>query len=76
MDVRIGLINTVREVELDLDDDTDTDAVKASIGAAVAEGNGLVWLEDRKGRQVGFVAEKIAYIDLGPVSGKGRIGFG
>jgi hypothetical protein len=76
VDVRIGLSNTAREVELELADDSDPEAVKASIGAAVAEGSGLVWLQDRKGRQVGFVAEKIAYVDLGPASDKGRIGFG
>jgi hypothetical protein len=76
VDVRIGLSNTVREVELELGDDADPESVKASISAAVSEGSGLVWLEDRKGRQVGLVAEKIAYVDLGPASDKGRIGFG
>jgi hypothetical protein len=76
VEVRIGLSNTVREVELELADDVDGDAVKASIDAAVASGSGLVWLEDRKGRRVGLVAEKIAYVDLGPASDKGRIGFG
>jgi hypothetical protein len=76
VDVRIGLSNTVREVELEMADDTDAEAVKASIAAAVADGTALVWLEDRKGRQIGLVAEKIAYVDLGPASDKGRIGFG
>ncbi len=36
----------------------------------------MIWLEDRKGRQVGLVAEKVAYIDLGTPSDKGRVGFG
>ena len=76
MDVRIGLSNTPREVELELADDADAEAVKASIAKALTEGNVLVWLQDRKGRQVGLVAEKIAYVDLGPAKDKGRIGFG
>jgi hypothetical protein len=76
VDVRIGLTNTPREVELELADDTDADALKASIGSAISEGSGLVWLVDRKGRNVGIAAEKIAYIDLGIGSDKGRIGFG
>ena len=76
VEVRIGLSNTVREVELELADDVDSEGVKASIDSAVASGSGIVWLEDRKGRRVGLVAEKIAYVDLGPASDKGRIGFG
>jgi len=76
VDVRIGLINTPREVELELADDTDADAIKASIASAIENGSGLVWLIDRKGRNVGIAAEKIAYIDLGVGADKGRIGFG
>jgi hypothetical protein len=75
VDVRIGLSNTPREVALELDDDTDTAKLKAKIEAAVTKG-GMVGLEDRKGRQVGLVAEKVSYIDLGTKSDKGRIGFG
>jgi hypothetical protein len=36
----------------------------------------MLWLLDRKGRQVGVQIEKLAYIDIGGLGEKGRIGFG
>jgi hypothetical protein len=76
VDVRIGLSNTVREVELELPDDADVEALKAQVAEGLGNGSTLVWLTDRKGRQVGLVVEKIAYVDLGTPADKGRIGFG
>ena len=76
MDIRIGVTNTIREVELELADDTDVDALKRSIEGAVTNGDGMLWLTDRKGRQIGVQAEKLAYIDIGAGTDKGRIGFG
>ena len=76
MDIRIGVINTIREVELEIADDTDVDSLKQSVESAVTNGGGVLWLTDRKGRQVGVHAEKIAYIDIGAGADKGHIGFG
>ena len=76
MDVRIGLSNTVREVELELPDDADVEALKTQVAEGLGNGSTMVWLTDRKGRQVGLVVEKIAYVDLGTQADKGRIGFG
>jgi hypothetical protein len=36
----------------------------------------VLWLTDRKGRQVGVAVDKLAWIELGTGSDKGRIGFG
>jgi hypothetical protein len=76
VDVRIGVIQTARELEVELADDAEPDAVKEAVDAAIAAGAGMLWLLDRKGRQVGVQIEKLAYIDIGPVGEKGRIGFG
>jgi hypothetical protein len=76
VDVRIGVIQTPREIEVELADDTDPDALKKAIEDAVAGGQGLLWLIDKKGRQVGVQVEKLAYIDIGSSGDKGRIGFG
>jgi len=35
----------------------------------------VLWLTDRKGRNVGVPAEKIAYVDLGAEASDRRIGF-
>jgi hypothetical protein len=76
VDVRIGVIQTSRELEVELADDADPDDVKKAVDSAVAAGAGMLWLLDRKGRQLGVQIEKLAYIDIGPVGEKGRIGFG
>ena len=36
----------------------------------------VLWLTDRRGRDVGVPSAKLAYIEVGPVDGDRRIGFG
>lgn len=75
MDVRIGISHTAKELELELADDVDADALKADVAKALTDGTPL-WLTDRKGRQVGVPAEKIAFLDIGKPDDGRRIGFG
>ncbi|MEZ5140127.1 MAG: DUF3107 domain-containing protein [Acidimicrobiales bacterium] len=75
MDVRIGVSQTAKELDIELADGADVDALKADIDAALADGSTL-WITDRKGRQVGVPAEKIAYLELGSPDEARRIGFG
>jgi hypothetical protein len=74
--VRIGVTNIPREIEIELPDDADANAVKASVEQLLASGTGMLWLTDRKGHQIGVVVEKLAYIDLGSDADHTRIGFG
>ncbi|HEX2575318.1 MAG TPA: DUF3107 domain-containing protein [Aquihabitans sp.] len=75
MDVRIGVSQTAKELDVELPDGADTDAIKADLDKALVDG-GTFWITDKKGRQVGVPAEKIAYFEIGaPDSGR-RIGFG
>jgi hypothetical protein len=76
VDVRIGVTFSPREIELELADDTDADALRARVESALSAGQGVLWLTDRKGRQVGVAVDKLAWIELGTGSDKGRIGFG
>ena len=73
MDIRIGIVNAPREVTVELDDGSTIDDIKSQIDAAVGS-SGLVWLTDKKGRQTGFPAEKIAYVEIGDSEDQ-RIGF-
>jgi hypothetical protein len=75
VDVRIGLIQNGKELELQLDDDVDTAALRAQVDTALKDGSTL-WLTDRKGRQVGVSAEKLAYVEIGSPDDGRRIGFG
>ena len=75
MDVRIGLIQNPKELEIQLDDDADAEALREQVRSAMQAG-GTLWLTDRKGRQVGVPAEKLAYVEIGSPDDGRRIGFG
>ncbi len=76
MDVRIGVTQAPREISLELADDTDRDALKARIDTALANEDNVLWLTDRRGRDVAVPAKKVAYIEIGTPDGDRRIGFG
>ena len=59
MDVRIGVKNTPKELEVLLADDTDGDAVREHVDKALTDG-GTLWLTDRRGRQYGVPVDKVA----------------
>lgn len=76
MDVRIGVLHTMKEIEVDLPSDADRDAVKAKIDEALSTETGTLWLTDRHGMDVVVPAAKIAYIELGSADHERRVGFG
>jgi hypothetical protein len=75
VDVRIGLTQTPKELEVQLADDADAGALRTEVDAAIAAGSTL-WLTDRKGRQVGVPSAKLAYVEIGSPDDGRRIGFG
>ena len=75
VDVRIGIIQSMKELEIELDDAADRASLEAEFGAALAADQ-IVWLTDRKGRRVGVPAARVAYIEIGPSSAERRVGFG
>lgn len=75
MDVRIGVRNSPKELEVILEDSTDTDEVRKHVDAAVADG-GILWMTDRKGRQYGIPVDKLSYVEIGTSDSSRRIGFG
>jgi hypothetical protein len=76
VDVRIGVTQAPRELSLELADDTDRDALRAQIDAAITKGDQVLWLTDRRGRQIAVPIDKLAYVEVGPPDGDRRIGFG
>jgi hypothetical protein len=74
VDVRIGVKNSPKELEVILADDTDGEAVRAHIDSAFSDG-GTLWLTDRRGRQYGVPVDKVAYIEIGATDEGRRIGF-
>jgi hypothetical protein len=75
VDVRIGIVQSMKEIELEMGDDTDRGELETQVATALA-GDTILWLTDRKGRRVGVPASKIAYLEIGPASAERRVGFG
>jgi hypothetical protein len=75
VDVRIGVTYTAKEIDVELGDGADAAEVKADIDKALASEVGVLWLTDKKGRQVGVPVAKLAYIELGAPGDERRIGF-
>jgi hypothetical protein len=75
VDVRIGVTYSVKELEVQLPDDADGAEVRSRVEAAVASDEGVLWLTDRKGREVGVPADKIAYVEIGAVDEGRTFGF-
>ena len=73
MEVRIGVTQTPKEIEVELSDGNRDQVVK-DIEAALADDAGVLWLTDRRGRTVGVPAAKIAYIEIAPTEDR-RVGF-
>ena len=76
MDVRIGIVQSMKELDIELPDDADRDKVLADIESALSEEGTILWLTDRKGRQVGVPAGKIAYVEVDAPATDRRVGFG
>jgi hypothetical protein len=76
VDVRIGIVQSMKELDIELPDDADRDKVLADVEEALGEEGRILWLTDRKGRQVGVPAGKIAYVELDPPTSDRRVGFG
>ena len=76
MDVRIGLVDSVRDLEVELPEDTDVDALKAQVADLITRVDGTLWLTDRKGNQFAVAGPKVTFVAIGTSTEKGRIGFG
>jgi hypothetical protein len=75
VDLRIGVIHTVKEIEIELAGDADRDKVREEIEAALSGESRTLWLTDRNGRDHAVPADKIAWVELGRAEAERRIGF-
>ena len=75
VDVRIGVTQAPREISVEVDD-RERDDVKAKVEAALAGATDVLWLTDKRGRDIGVPSAKIAYVEVGTADGDRRIGFG
>jgi len=76
VDVRIGVTQTPKEIEVELPEGTQADSIADHIDKALSSESGVLWLTDRRGRRVGIPAGKVAYVELDTTSDDRRVGFG
>lgn len=72
MDVNIGVQHIARDISIETEESAE--AITAKVNEAI-NSDGLLSLTDTKGRVVLVPGSKIAYVDLGPATGR-RVGFG
>lgn len=75
MEVRIVVSNVGREVVIEQTDDQ-LDATRKQVETALSGAVDVLWLTDKRGRQVGVSASKIAYVEIGSTDKDRKMGFG
>jgi hypothetical protein len=75
VDIRIGIVQSMKEIEIELPEDVEAKAVTKDVEKAL-EADGVLWLTDRKGRRVGVPAARIAYVEIGAANSDRKVGFG
>lgn len=73
MEVRIGVIDTTRELAIDASDSADE--IRKALEAALSGDSSVFELRDDQGRTVLVPVDKLAYVELSGLSGR-RVGFG
>jgi Protein of unknown function (DUF3107) len=76
VDIRIGVIHAPREISIEMGDETDRESLKSQVATALADDDAVLWLTDRRGRDIGIPSERIAYIEIGAPNDDRKIGFG
>ena len=77
MELRIGVTHSARDISLELEgDEKSRAAVRKSVEEALAGKSDVLWLKDKRGREVAVPAEKIAFVEFGAPEGERRLGFG
>ena len=76
MDVKIGVTYSPKEIDLEMADDIDRSNLLSEIEEALKDDDRVLWLTDRRGRQVAIPSNKVAYIEIGSPEDSHRIGFG
>ena len=75
MDIRIGIVQSMKELDVELPEDADRDKIQKEVEAALGSDK-VLWLTDRKGRRVGVPASRIAYVEFATPASERIVGFG
>lgn len=76
MDIRIGIAQSASIIELEMDDSVDRDTLKSEISTTLGTEDAVLWLTDKRGKDVAVPVARIAFVEMGKDEGERRIGFG
>ena len=76
MDIKIGFVDSPRELDLELGETIEQKTLVDSINSSSGASDKLLWLVDKKGRQVGIMSSRVAYVIVGIPKDERRVGFG
>lgn len=75
MDIRIGIVQSMKELDVELPEDANRDEIMKEVEAALGSDK-VLWLTDRKGRRVGVPASRIAWVEFATPASERIVGFG
>lgn len=75
MNIRIGIVQSMKELDVELADDADLDKITKEVEKALG-GDTVLWLTDKRGRRVGVPASRVAFVEFASPSGERVVGFG
>lgn len=73
--MRIGIIQTAKELDVELGDGAQRDEVLSLIEKTLADSGAVLWLTDKRGRRIGVPSSRVAYVEVGEADER-RVGFG
>ncbi|MFI5035974.1 MAG: DUF3107 domain-containing protein [Acidimicrobiales bacterium] len=75
MNIRIGIVQSMKELDVELADDADLDQITRNVEQALG-GDTVLWLTDKRGRRVGVPASRVAFVEFASPAGERVVGFG
>lgn len=74
MEIRIGIVQSMKELDIELPESADRDEIMKDVESALSQDQ-ILWLTDRKGRRVGVPAARVAYVEFTTTNDR-VVGFG
>ncbi len=74
MDVRIGVIDTPKELKLEMEGTAEE--VEKALQEQLSSNGSFIWLTDIRGQRVGVPVDKLAYVEIESEEANKQVGFG
>lgn len=76
MEIRIGVVHALRDIEIELPSGSHRDEITQAIQSALSGETAVFTMKDRQGKDFFVPTASIAYIELSGEDNERRIGFG